>query len=196
MAESKIETTPFHTKLPNIAAAPVPPVSALEARLATAQAKLDAARARLSTEDREEIEAREQLAKLEAETKSENERRRLLDLERRLDLARERLGEKAAVEAVAIEGFEDTFIVRRDGKAHGIWSESISKAVATGGDRLAVNRQYAVAVVEDWNGVVGGDDPEFTKKLRDFLTTNPGIVTPITDCAGRLAGIFAAERKS
>lgn len=178
------------------ASAPTITLLPLKNRLASAQARLDAARSRLSPEDREEIEAREQLAKMEAEIKAETERKRLLDLERRLDLARERLGEKVAVEAVAIEGFEDTFIVRRDGKAHGIWSEAISKAVATGGDRLAVNRQYAVAVVEDWNGVVGGDDPEFTKKLRDFLTTNPGIVTPITDCAGRLAGIFAAERKS
>ena len=172
-------------------------VSKLEARIQARKAELDKAKAVLSDSDRTEIEQREQLALIDAEVEEEKRKARDLDLARRLDAARERLGETSKVRAIAIEGFEDTFVIVYDPKAHGKWTEDVSKAATKNESRAKANRDYAVAVVCDWNGHVrSDDDPEFTTKLAKYLTENPGLVTPINNVAGELAGLYASERKS
>jgi hypothetical protein len=172
-------------------------MSKIEEKLLQAQARRDAARAAITDDDRAEIELRDKIAQIETEAKAEEIRKRDLDLDRRMDAARETLGDKAGLDSIAIEGFPDTFIVLRNSKAHSKWAEEIAKVAQSGkGDRAAVNRAYAVAAVYDWNGEIGGENPEFTVKLAKYLTENPGIVTPITNALANLAGVFASERKS
>lgn len=173
-------------------------MSKLETLLAKAEARREAAKSALSDDDRREIELRDRVAEILAEAEAEERKARNLDLDRRLEAARETLGEKAGLEAVAIEGFPDTFIVQRQAKAHARWTEDIAKASQPNAklDRATVNRAYAVAGVYDWNGEIGGENPEFTLKLTKYLTENPGIVTPINNASANLAGVFAQERKS
>jgi 23S rRNA G2069 N7-methylase RlmK/C1962 C5-methylase RlmI len=172
-------------------------MSKIDEKLAQAKARLEAAKAALTDDDRAEISGRDEIAKIEAEAKAEEIRKRDLDLDRRLDAARAELGEKAGLEAVAIESFPDTFIVQRNSKAHAKWADDIAKASQSGkGDRAAINRAYAVSGIYDWNGVIGGEDSEFTHKLAKYLTENPGMVTPITNALANLAGVFASDRKS
>lgn len=173
-------------------------MSKLDTVLAKAEARRAAAKSALSEDDLKEIELRAKIAEIEAEAEAEERKARNLDLDRRLEAAREALGEKAGLEAVAIEGFPDTFIVQRQAKAHAKWTEDIAKASQPNAkiDRATVNRTYAVAGVYDWNGEIGGVNPEFTLKLTQYLTDNPGIVTPINNASANLAGVFAQERKS
>jgi hypothetical protein len=107
------------------------------------------------------------------------------------------------IEAVAVQDWPDTFIVMRNGKAHGAWTHAMTNAAqaAANGkkdvDRASINRKYAVQVIYDWNGYTDFEqNTERSKALNDFLTKNPGIVVPITDAAAKLAGVFAEERKS
>ena len=173
-------------------------LSTIQASLAKAEARRDAAKSALSEDDLKEIELRNKIAEIEAEAEAEERKARNLDLDRRLEAALEVLGEKAGLKAVAIEGFKDTFIVQRQAKAHAKWTEDIAKASQPNAklDRATVNRAYAVAAVYDWNGEIGGVNPEFTLKLTQYLTDNPGIVTPINNASAELAGVFAQERKS
>lgn len=169
----------------------------IDDKLAKAKLRLEKAKGTLSESDRKEIEQREQLAKIEAEIAEENRKARELKLDRQLDDAKTALGENAGLVALAIEGMPDTFIVRRNSKAHARWVDEMAKAVANKGDRAKVNRDYAVAVVYAWNDDIGNDDdPEFTLRLAKYLTENPGIVTPLNNTAADLAGVFATERKS
>jgi hypothetical protein len=177
----------------------------LTERLAAAKARLAAAKAALTEKDREDLTRREELAKLEAEAESEELSRRQLDLARRLDAARDKLGPNAALKTVAVKGYNDTFIVQRNGKAHAAWTEAMSRAQSQEAlqpnkkiDRGAINRNYAVAVVYDWNGCTDFDALGSTSgnDLIRFLTDNPGIVTPLTDAAVELVGALADERKS
>ena len=173
-------------------------LSTIQASLAKAEARRDAAKSALSEDDLKEIELRNKIAEIEAEAEAEERKARNLDLDRRLEAARETLGEKAGLQAVAIEGFKDTFIIQRQAKAHAKWTEDIARASQPNSklDRATVNRAYAVAAVYDWNGEIGGVNPEFTLKLTQYLTDNPGIVTPINNASAELAGVFAQERKS
>jgi 23S rRNA G2069 N7-methylase RlmK/C1962 C5-methylase RlmI len=172
--------------------------SKLNDLLAKAEARREAAKSALSEDDIKEIELRNRIAEIEAEAEAEERKARNLDLDRRLEAAREALGDKAGLEAVAIEGFKDTFVIQRQSKAHSKWAEDIAKAASPNSklDRATVNRAYAVAAVYDWNGEIGGENPEFTVKLTKYLTDNPGIVTPINNASANLAGVFAQERKS
>jgi hypothetical protein len=173
----------------------------LKEQLAAAEAELAKAQSILSPDDIDEIVQREKLAELRQQTAAEKERARNLDVDRRLDKARAELGD-VAVEAVVIDGFPDTFIVQRDGKAHGRWERRQREARTKMAqqnvtiDTAQFDRTYALETIYDWNGEVGGADPEFTEKLSRYLTANPGLVTPITNTAAKLAGVFAQERKS
>lgn len=170
----------------------------LQERIDAEKARLESAKAAFSDDERAEMRQRQELASLQAERETEERAKRDVELERRLDAAREKLGE-TLVEGLSIKTFPDTFIVMRNGKAHASWMEALSRSQASGGkpvDRTAMHRKYAVQCVYDWNGITDFDaNPESTKKLEKFLTNNPGIVTPITDLAARLAGIFADEKK-
>jgi hypothetical protein len=172
-------------------------MSKLSAKKQAAQARLDAAKSKLSPSDLEEIAERAALSKLEDEAKVEEERARDLDLQRRLEAAEE-LKPGTRFTTVAIEGLPDTFVVQCDGRAHVKWENELSKMAQSGkGERSAIHRGYAQSIVHDWNGTVRDDsDSEFTVKLVKYLTDNPGVVTPLTDAAIRLAGAVAAERKS
>lgn len=171
-------------------------------RIAEAKARLEAAKAALSDDDRAELEQRKTLSELGEQVEDEERTRRHLDLDRRLDQAQAKLGPTASLEAVSIEKYADTFIVVRNGKAHGSWNQAMSSAAAAAVqgktvDRGSINRKYAVQVIYDWNGDTDFDvNPERTLALEKFLIANPGIVTPITDAASRLAGIYAEARKS
>jgi hypothetical protein len=170
-----------------------------DALKAAALARLAKASSSLTDADREEIAERAEIAALVEKAKEEERKARNLDLDRRLQEAQERLGTSEGVEALAIEEFPDTFIVKRNSKAHARWNESVNKLAGPNGkgDRAKIYRDYAACVVDDWNGVVLGEsDSEMGAKLIKYLVDNPGIVTPLTDCAARLAGVFAEDRKS
>lgn len=173
----------------------------MKQRIADAKARLEAAKAALSEDDRAELEQRKTLAELGEQVEEEEKTRRHLDLDRRLDAAQAALGPTASLEAVSIEKYEDTFIVMRNGKAHASWNQAMSSAAAAAAqgktvDRGSINRKYAVQVIYDWNGETDFTDPQRTVDLDKFLIANPGVVTPITDAAARLAGIYAEARKS
>lgn len=175
----------------------------LKARLEKAKAELDAARSRISDDDRAEIELRAQVEKAEADALAEKEKLRDLALARRLDVAREKLGD-VKCDSLAIQGFDDTFIVFRSGAAHKRWLAT-QQAAATqeargkhGIDREKINVQYAVDSVFDWNGITDFSNVTGTEnadKLRRFLEENPGVVGPITTLAGTLNGAYAEEKK-
>jgi hypothetical protein len=174
----------------------------LTQKKAAAQAKLDAAKAALTDEDRDELNQRVEIAKIETETEEEERRLRNLDLERRLDSAKDALGE-SVVEALSVDGFPDTFIIQRNGRAHGKWEDDMSSLNHPDRnknrklDRASIYRNYAVECIYDWNGrLVDGSDPKFTLQVHKYLTENPGIVSTITNVAAKLAGVFAENRKS
>ena len=154
--------------------------------------------AKLSDDDRQEIQQRDELAKAEQEIEDERERQLILDLDRRMETARETLGADAGLKAVAIKGWPDSFIVQKNVKAHKKFNQAThDRQEGKGGKRAEIEQAYAVAVVYDWNGVVdNGDDPEFTVKLNKYFTDNPGPMTAVTNAAIELVGVFAAERKS
>lgn len=172
-------------------------MSKLSAKRKATEERLSAAKAKLTDADRAEIDEREALSKIEDEAKAEEEKARYLDLQRRLESAEE-LNPGKRFATVSIEGFPDTFVVFADAPSHIKWENELSKSAQNkGSDRNAIHRSYAQSVIYDWNGNVRKDeDSEFTVKLIKFLTDNPGVVTPLTDAAIRLAGAVAAERKS
>lgn len=166
-------------------------------QIEAAKARLAAANAAITSADDEEIKTREELAKTLAEADERETEKARLDAERRKDLLEDvKPGTYAIVMA---KGFSDTFILRRNGKAHSNWVKRISPA-ASGGkaiDTEAAARDYAVAVVVDWNGLQDFDsNADSTSKLQKYLRDNPGVVSPITDAAAELAGVYAREFKS
>jgi hypothetical protein len=170
----------------------------LKAKIEAAKAALEAEKAKLTDEDRSEIEARKELDQLEGEREAEERKRIHLDLDRRLMAAETEHPDKSFA-SVSVEKFTDTFVIQRKGNAHGQWIQALTNAAANGknADRLAINRKYACQVIYDWNGETAFDtDPELTNKLNQYLIANPGLLTPITNEAARLNGVNAEERKS
>jgi hypothetical protein len=89
-----------------------------------------------------------------------------------------------------IKGYPDTFIMRRDGKAHSMWVKQIETiARSKKGDTQEATRKYAVACVYDWNGITDFDATT-GMRLHQFLTDNPGIVTPLTNACAELVGVY------
>jgi hypothetical protein len=176
----------------------------LKARLDEAKQKLAEVKARLTEKDQEDIAALKELADLKAEREDEERKQRNLDLDRRMIAAQEALGPDAKIEAVSVQGdWPDTFIVRRNGRAHAQWTQAMTNAATSAAngkkdvDRSSINRRYAIQVVYDWNGHTDFEtNTERSKELNDFLIENPGLLVPITDAAAKLAGVFAEERKS
>ncbi len=170
----------------------------LKARLAEEKALLEKAKAALTEDDRAEIALREEIALVQMQREQEELAKLEIDLERRLDVARQSLGDSLKVAGVIARGYSDSFVVMRNGKAHATWTQSMAKAQQNkNADRDDINRKYAMAVVYDWNGIIDFDSNAVsTHKLRAYLTENPGLITPITNAAAELAGVFAEERKS
>lgn len=176
----------------------------LEELLAKAKARKAAAVNALSEDDENEIQKRLEIAQIHAEAAAAELKRRQLELDRAMDRVRTRLGPEIPITGILIDGASDFYVVRADGKAHADWQNSVlnDKNRGKGGERLTIARRYALKVVESWNGKEPSDDlsnpeaAEFTRKLDAHLTEKPGQVTPITDEAARLAGVFVEERKS
>lgn len=174
----------------------------LKAKLDAAKARLADVKARLTEDDQKDIIAFKELSDLEAETEAEERKQRNLDLDRRM-MAAQTANPDATFEAVAVQGWPDTFIVRRNGRAHAAWNQAMTNAASQAAqgkkdiDRASINRKYAVQTVHDWNGNTDFDtNVERAKALNDYLIENPGLLVPITDAAAKLAGVFAEERKS
>lgn len=170
----------------------------LTERLQEAKARKQLAEEAITEGDRIEIAQRQELANIEEEARKVELKRRQLDLDRRVDAARQALGPEIPVRGILMDEYPDSFVVMADGVAHAKWSNAIAMFNAVGkGDRLEIGREYARAVVYDWNGEVFGDDAtELTHKLDRRLTEKPGFVSPITNAAADLAGVFAEARKS
>lgn len=168
----------------------------LDARIAAAEAKLADAKSRITDEDREELAKRALLAKLEDEAGEAEREARDLDLKRRLDAAIESGIDSAELETLTIESFPDSFIIRRNGRAHARWAER-TQAAKNGKkiDQSALDREYAIALVYDWNGVVEFDAIT-TSALAKRLTEHSGLVIPITNVGLKLNGTSAEVRKS
>jgi hypothetical protein len=170
----------------------------LSERIAEAKRRKQVADEAITEADRLEIAQRQQLAEIEGEAKLVELKRRQLDLDRRVDIARSNLGPEIPVRGILMEDYNDSFVVIADGAAHAKWSNSIAMFNATGkGDRLEIGREYARSVVYDWDGQIFDDQSsELTHKLEVRLTEKPGFVSPITNAAADLAGVFAEARKS
>lgn len=175
----------------------------LKSKLEEAKQKLAEVKARLTAEDAADIATFNELSELKAEREAEERKQKNLDLDRRVIKAQEALGPDVKIEPVSVQDWPDTFIVMRNGKAHGAWNRAMTNAAqaSVSGqkdvDRQSINRKYAIQVIYDWNGDTDfATNTERSKALNDFLIENPGIVVPITDAAAKLAGVFAEERKS
>lgn len=169
----------------------------LDSKIAQAKARRDTAAALLTVEDKEEQAKREELAQVLAEAEKAESAKRDLDLDRRMDRAMDALGEAAKLKSLAIQEYEDTFIIQRNGKAHSAWVDALRAAgLGKKVDRPAADRKYAVAVVYDWNGETDFEKTDLGARLIKFLTDNPGVVSPIVDCASKLNGVFQEEQKS
>lgn len=172
----------------------------LEARLAAAQARLAAAKNAVSEDDIAARELRAQIQKAEAEAESE-ERTKLFDaLTDRLEATKVAFPDRQFLPVMA-QRYPDTFIVARNGKAHASWVAALARSTRasmqgkTAEDPSKITLQYAIDSLYDWNGATAFDtDPELSRKLRIYLTENPGLVSPITEAAGELAGVFADQR--
>lgn len=170
----------------------------LRAKLAQAEAARAVASDLLSEDDRAEITLRERIAKADAERLEAERTKRDLDLGRREDAAREAHGATARLSAIAIEGYADTFILLHSPRAFAAWEAGIQAAASNRKiDKAEVAREYAVAVVVDWNGITDfGLTSLHAHALKEFLKGQPGIVTAIVNEAVRLSGLFAEARKS
>lgn len=175
-----------------------PRIAALRAKLSQAEAARDAAKAAITEDDRTELAMREQIAKADAERAEEERVRRELDLDRRFDQARE-AHPNAKISKLSIRGYEDTFILMHDSKAHQKWVDH-KQQIFAGNKKLEgaeVTRDYAVAVVIDWNGIVDwGPTSLHGAELRSFLKAHPGIAMAIQTSALELAGVAEADSKS
>jgi hypothetical protein len=168
----------------------------LETKIASKAAELAKAQALLSEKDREEIEQREQLEKLEEQIATEKRKARELDLSRRLDAAQEALGDNAKLCAIAIEGYDDSFVIRY---SPGAYRKCLDEMAADKKNekRDLITRKFAAASVYDWNGLVGDDaDSEFTARLSRYLSENPGMSEAIANRGFDMSGAVAAARKS
>lgn len=176
-----------------------------QAAIEREKALLEAAKAKLSPEDKTEIQYRQQAEKLRTERVEQERIARDLDLARRLDSAREQLGEGAKLRELAIPEHPHTFIVKDPGAtAYKTWEKDIGQVAMGKGKatRDEITRAYALKAVHDWNGITEFDDINpATKTTRGaelvaLLTEHPAIATRIQNEAIDLAGLATEERKS
>lgn len=178
-------------------------LEALKARIEAEQAAAAAAKSALSPEDIEELELRKRLQAAEEERERAEQDKRDLDLARREEAARETNGPDAKITSIAIKNYPDSFVIMHDQAAYKAWRELINKSLTNKKiDKPAAARDYAVAVVIDWNGKTDfmADDADGKNtvghNLYEYLKKNDGIVDAITNAAAELAGVFREDRKS
>lgn len=173
-----------------------------QARIEKAKASALASAAALTDEMRAEIAFRaEESAWIERDA-IDAKLKRDLDIAHREEAAREALGEKAKIGLVVIDDYPDSFILTHKPDAFKLWESTLNSGKKF--DRLAVNLRFAVAAIHDWNGITDWNTPmpnylgkqsSAGVELGAYLTANPGMITPITNEAARLAGLFKEERK-
>ena len=167
-----------------------------KARIAASEKLRLDAEASLTADEKDEIAAREIEAKNRAIAQDIADQKRDLDVAHRLEAARERRG-KDDVRSVVIKGSVHTFIVKANSAAHSTWETKIAEAATNKKLRKPdINREYAVASIEDHNGVIGFEkDSSLGYDLMKFLEKNDGMVTPILNAAAELNGFLAEEAK-
>lgn len=152
-----------------------------------------------------DIAEREELAREEEATEAARLKERALTIELAVEAVQERLGEDARVTDVAIDGRPDWYVIAHNERAFQTWQRAVNSTKKV--DRQDTARTYAMAVVEVWNGLAVGEpsapliDYGGTKTtpgdaLRRHLQANAAQVTPLVNEAGRLAGLYAIDRKS
>jgi len=174
----------------------------LDQRLEEARARRKAAEGAITAEDKAEIAKREEMAREEAAAEAAEQEKRGLDLARRLEVAKDRID--GPVRELAIKDSAHTFVIKDAGAAaYNTWERGVAKSVTadvTGNgkvDRAAVSRTYAVAAVEDWNGIIDfGPSATNGQDLITFLTSHPAIVSEIVNVAVELAKQAKEARKS
>lgn len=174
------------------------------------------ARTEAARRERQEIEARlaaqaadiadrEELAREEEATEAARLKERAHTIELAVEAVQERLGDDARVADVAIDGRPDWYVIAHNERAFQAWQRALNSSKKV--DRQEAARTLAMASVQVWNGVVvgepsaplidyGGAKTTPGDALRKHLQANSAQVTPIVNEAGRLAGLYAAERKS
>ncbi len=173
----------------------------LEARLAAAKARYEAVAP--TDEEKAERALRQKIAQLEADAEDAERERLAADLDARVDAVRA-ADPKGRYIGIMSKTFADTFIVQRNGRAHAAWGAAQSAMLTDRAqgkrapvDASQIDRDYVLECVYDWNGRTEFDsDPELSSKLRAYLIENPGLITPIKNAAGELAGAFVEERAS
>jgi hypothetical protein len=177
-----------------------PRLAALRAKLHQVQVEHDVGKDAFSEADREEIEIRKQIAATEDAVHDQARARRKLDLDRRLEAVQETFP-KAKLAPVMIKGFEDTFIVKHDGKAYARFQQEAVTRNSSGGKKGPTfeesKLEYAMAVIVDWNGTTDWSAAtQNGHNLRAFLKVHTGVCGPVTDAAWELAGCAADDSKS
>lgn len=176
----------------------------IKAKIAALKAEQDEIEASLA-EQADDIAQRDALARQTEATEAARAKRRENDLERQIEAVTAKLGEGAKIEGVIIDGCEDVYVIAHNEKAFQGWQRAVNSLKKV--DRMAESRKYAMALVQVWNGM-DVTDPAATPRmirgvnttpgdaLRRHLETNSAQATPITNAGARLAGMFAADRKS
>lgn len=160
--------------------------------LAAAQARRKAAEEAISDDMQAEIAGREEAAREIAAAQEAERKARDLDIAHRLE-ALESAHPGARFEVVTFAAWPDSFIVGYNPIAHAKWDRAVDqdmKGEARGKnagqrpDMAKVQRDYAMAVVEDWNGLTEFDAPmPFGPDHRPVATRGP-----IVSVAGSEAG--------
>lgn len=177
-------------------------MATLQERIEKERAAADAVAAKLTANDAE-IKLRAELDALTEKREADERALRDLDLAQREEAAQEALGPKAKIGTVTIQGYPDTFVLVHDPNAFKQFDTTLNSGKKY--DPVEVKRRFAMATIYDWNGITdwtamvrneaGGETPA-GDALRAYLTTYSAMLTPLTNEAGRLAGLYKEERKS
>lgn len=178
----------------------------IKERIAREKAALEAIEGKFTEDVQVELADRAELEATRAKREEKERALRDLSLSQREDAAREALGAKAKIATLAIQDYPDTFVLAHDPNAYKAYQAALTAGInGKKVDATAANLKLAIAVVHDWNGVTDwtsmvpngkGGETTAGDALRAYLTENTGLVGPITNEAGRLAGSYKEERKS
>ncbi len=178
----------------------------IKARIAQEKAALEAIEGKFTPDVEAELADRAELEATRAKREERERALRDLSLSQREDAAREALGAKAKIATVAIQDYPDTFVIVHDQIAYKAYQAALQSGVnGKKVDAPAANLKLAIAVVYDWNGITDwssmvpngkGGETTAGAALAAYLTENTGLVGPIVNEEGRLAGSYKEERKS
>lgn len=175
----------------------------IKERIAQEKAALEAVEGKFTPDVEAELADRAELEATRAKREERERALRDLSLSQREDAAREALGAKAKIATLAIQDYPDTFVLAHDPNAYKAWDATLNSGKKF--DRVAVNMRLALASIYDWNGITDwtvmipngkGGETTAGDALRAYLSENAGLVNPVINAAGGLAGLYKEERKS